>query len=366
MYLLARDLAGNVAGAVAAGFLALSPFFFFNAASYFSHTAVLGLSTVCLWCVTRETSHRRAYIAAGFFWGMLFLVRQLDATLLLIALAVGLRWRLASLRGVAFFVPAVLIAGVLFAYNAVQFGGPFTSGYAAYQPAFERLYGAEQSGPDLAIGHLKHLKEHFIWLGQLIQWTAPAVLLAPFAALSFGPSEQERSVARFLVASLTLTVATSLFLKSHQGDGYGPRYLFQALLPLSLLVGLGARTIWGKIKENRMVTSSLIGLVLVSSGAFAAEKGQSVRAEVKQRNRLFEHVERAHLSNVVVLIRDADAYGPNWYTRNGTGYSGNVVFARDLDPVTYRALRTEYADRSFFLYRRSESGKNKLAPLSDY
>jgi 4-amino-4-deoxy-L-arabinose transferase-like glycosyltransferase len=366
IFLLVRDLAGNVAGMVAAGFLALSPFFFFNTASYFSHVAALGLSAASLWCVTRETNNKHTYVAAGLFWGLLFLVRQLDAVLLLVALAIGFRSFFISFRWVLFIVPGLLVAGLLFVYNAVQFGGPLTSGYTAYQPAFERLYGAEQSGPDLTFGHIMHWREHFSWLGQLIQWTSPAILLAPLVGLTTDRSDRERLVVRVLVALLAFTVGASLFLKSHQGDGYGPRYLFQTLLPLALLVGLGANALWDKIQRNQKVAWMLVGVSLIAGMALTAQEGWRVRAEVSKRSRLFQQVERAHLSNAVVLIRDADAYGTNWYTRNGIGYSGNVVFARDLDPITYRALRTEYPDRSFYLYRRGESGKNRLAPLSDY
>ena len=94
---------------------------------------------------------RQAWLPlAGIALGCAFLTRPVDALLFGAALVALRSWRVLVLVAVG----AVPFVVAHFAYQAAVFGSPFVDGYAAYEPTFRAIYGAETAEPPLSLSRI--------------------------------------------------------------------------------------------------------------------------------------------------------------------------------------------------------------------
>jgi hypothetical protein len=221
---------------MAVGLMGAAPLFAFQAASYFSHTATTLWLTIAfaLVAVWSEDGRQWLLVVAGAALGCAFLTRPLDAALFAAALCAFGSIRVLALTAVG----AAPFVALLLAYQAAQFGSPFTTGYAAYEPTFHALYPGEP--PAISLSNLFDLGQLWSRLdivrSFIVEWTVPGtplLALLGWAAIR----DQAPRMRRFAAALVALVLAALLATAAGVDAGARARYLSTTLIAL---VWLGA------------------------------------------------------------------------------------------------------------------------------
>jgi hypothetical protein len=330
----ARRVVGDRHALCAVALIGAAPLFAFQAASFFSHTATTMWLALAFAAVTSWTRDGRSWrlVAAGAAVGSAFVTRPLDAILFGAALL-----SLRSVRAAILVAAGALPFGLAqLAYQAVQFGSPFTDGYRAYEPTFRAIYGARAGAPAFSLANAvdgEQLWHHLdILRAFVIDWTVPGTAL--LALLGWAALRSDREIpsvmraillARRFAVAIVLIFAASLFVTiGGTDDGARPRYLSTTLIPLALLgapgwraaadllaqrIGLGAR---------RGVAIAVWVLPIIQLGAFLVDRTPALWV----REGLEQVVARAGITGVVVVR----AQYPTRYARNGPFFDRRVLY----------------------------------------
>jgi 4-amino-4-deoxy-L-arabinose transferase-like glycosyltransferase len=349
VYALARRLFGLGPAIAATVLVGASPFFAFNAASYHSHTSALLAQVACVTCLAFGWERRAPgwAVLAGAALGLAFCNRQLDAAFYGAGLLVVLP-RAPRYVGVS-IAAAVAVGALLLAYQAAQFGSPWTTGYALYEPTLLRLYGDTNAHPFT----LRHAVDvagqwaHVQWLAQLADWMAPLAAVVGAVGLvtaRVNPSSPA-GVCRTIFATAAGAQLVAMVLYGHDsGPGYGPRYLFSLVGPLAFGIAAAWRPVWmwlARGVERREARTSATERWVVRALVLAAAGGllrcgfmlDRHRDELRHATQLYAMTERLPFAVVVV-----DDKFPTRWTRNGPRFDGPVLYVTpDLDPSAIRA-----------------------------
>ena len=213
-------------GVPAAALVAVSPFFLFNGASYFSHT-FCGALLLGAACLAARDDRRPAWVplAAGLLVGWAVLARYFTGVVCAAPIAFWLlRPGAARARTAAWFalggLPWVL---VLAWYNAMLSGSPW---HLTTRPLTVSLWFADRfmlRGADMLATHLlRHLT-----------WTPPALVVAYVVYLRRAPRETRRGLFDWM---LVLLAAGLYFYIERGGNQYGPRFHYEAFLFMTVFV----------------------------------------------------------------------------------------------------------------------------------
>lgn len=324
----ARRLLGERDAFVAVAVLGGAPLFAFQAASFYSHTATLMWLAIAFALAVSWTDRGGAWrmLAAGAAIGCAFVTRPLDAVLFGLALLSLRAWRPVALAAAG----AVPFLALLLAYQAAQFGSPFTDGYAAYQPEFTAIYGASTARP--AFSPFNAVDPPQIWhhldilRSFLVDWTVPGTaLLALLGWASLRDDARVAGARRLAVVVVAIFALTLWVTIGDTDDGARPRYLTTTLLGLAWLAAPGwrraceiAASSVGR-RAARVVGIVLWVLPVVQLGAFAVER----IPQIWVREGLTEGVAREGIERGVVVIR---AKYPTRYARNGPFFDRPVLY----------------------------------------
>jgi hypothetical protein len=241
---LGRALYDDATGLLGAALLAVSPFGLLMGAGTMAHPMTLAASLWSLSFLAEAATSRRTgpAVAAGALGGAAFLARPFSALALLLP---AVLWALWSRRRDAIRAAGAMAAGflpfllVFLAVNAAVTGSPLRTPWGMYNPT-EHFGGAGGESFPLTELFAKHLPWYLWDLDQAAwQWPWPAVVFLlplPFASRPRGRD-----------AVLLLSAAS--LLAGHAAYHYydinhaGPRFAYEALGPLSLLVARGLLTL---------------------------------------------------------------------------------------------------------------------------
>lgn len=242
VYRLGRALYGGPTGLAGAALLAISPFALLMGASFMSHVPALAVCTWCLVALVEGAGSGRALplAAAGALGGFAVMVRPLTAILFLAPAVAWCLWKRhraglaprALLLLAAGFLP---LAAAFLAYNRILFGDPFQLGYQVYNPGEGFRDEAAQPLSPLALLP-KRLSWYFHDLNAST-WGWPFGDLLPLAALLL--PRVRRTGDGLLASCAALLVAGHSAYAYYDVNHSGPRYAFEALAALSLLVARG-------------------------------------------------------------------------------------------------------------------------------
>ncbi len=323
---LGTRLYGARAGVSAAALVVVSPFFLFNAASYFSHTfcGALLLGAACL--ASREDRLRPG-------------TRRVRSAAL-VALG-GLPW-------------VVLLAW----YNTQFSGSPWR---LTTRPLTYSLWFAGNfllRGADMLATHvLRHLA-----------WT-PAVLLAAYAVYLRGAP---RALRRGPLDWVLVIVAGCLYFYIERGGNqYGPRFHYEAFLFMVVFVAgnlFASDRIEGRPRRDRLIFGLLAASVAVMPAAFAAHAMIEKRVIVERMDP-YARVAAAGPKRGVVLIEGRVGTRRSMagadLTRNGIGQGGPVLYGLHLGEAASCAAAARFPDRPAYVYRWDRArAAGTLAPLA--
>lgn len=395
---LGMAIYGRSTALLAAGLLAVSPFFLFMSGSMMSHSAMLFWTTLFMlaWslAVWRERSWGWALLA-GVALGMGLLTRQATAVAVGTAFAgvlalgwlrqAGLarrRWLLARLMLLAVGSAPFVLA--LLAYQALLTGDPLQDSRVVNRP-FDRVGFGPDHGEQTNVFLLSPLQDGYAvsWYidpeapprGHSLarglynteqNWRAlefhlfgwPVVFTLGFCWLAFllhRPGWPDVA----LLATFGAVVGIYVTFWA-AGIMYGPRYYFAALPALVLLTahGVHAAAAWLGGSPGRWALGGLVALLVAVNlvtylpGQVAAHRGFNfVDASYRAR------VETAVSGKALVFV---PVQAGNWW-EYGRYFSGNtpwlddrIIYARDLDPQTNRGLMAAFPDRFPYRLRQGE------------
>jgi len=353
---LRRD--GPLGAFLAVALLAVSPFFLFNAGSYFSHlpAAVAGLLFCWAAAVFLDRPAVTPALLSGMALGAVGLIRPVDAPIFALPFVVEFLWR-ARIRHYC-LLPVIGAAGLLFLvllllYNHETLGSAVPSAGSVVRFGLSSL--VDDRGHHLTL--LDQLGTVASRLVSVAEWTSPLLVLGLVAAYVRLIAQRRLSLVDLVFPSF---VAVYLLIPLDGGAQYGPRYYFEGFpfLVLTLVSGLSSalndtaqpqRTAFAWFLVFAHGVCCLLGFVFISFW---------MRTLVDQRMDMYDQVREQHLRDAIVIIRSSTS---NIYpmaardlTRNGIAIGGPVIYVRDL-PDRLDQLRRLFPERRFYIYERDRN-----------
>jgi len=304
--------------------LGVAPLFLFEAASFYTHTSTLmflagAFAALGAWTVSQRA---RWLVLAGAAIGCTFLIRPLDAVLFGMAM-----FAFRSPRAIVITAASALpFVGLNFVYQAIQFGSPFTTGYALYEPAFRALYGDETAAASLSFHHLLdpvQLWNHIdIFRAMILDWTvAGTAIVALVGAQVVDRDHPARPMRTFSIAVIAAFILALLPTISDPDDGARPRYLSTTLIPLVFLAAAGFAPTCAAIASRfgRHVRTLFVVLAVIFALAQVGAFLQDRIPKQWKREGLYQTAAAMNLRDDVVIIR---AKYPSRYARSGPWFDG--------------------------------------------
>lgn len=371
MFKLGDRRDGMLGGVLAVALTAFSPFFLFNAASYFMHVPAAAAGLLFCWSAAdflKRPVASRAWLT-GISLGALGLIRPEDVPVFSLPFAAEFLWRARSAH--YRHVLLVILGGLPFLvclalYNHAVVGSviPNIASFRATSAHFGlsgvNMYGQQRTP-------LEDLNFAASRIVILAEWSSPILVLGYVAAFSWLSAKRRLSFSDFV---FPLLVIIYLFVPFWGGNQYGPRYYFEGFPFVVLTTVSGfvtllndkARVGWQSFAGTMVLAHAAICIVSVTVIALF------MRTVVDERMDLYDQVRGEHLRNAVVVIRSSTGrilpMGPMELTRNGIVLDGNVIYALDI-PQHLKDLQQLFPHRQFYIYSRdSEKAKGTLQPLT--
>jgi hypothetical protein len=360
VFLLGQALYGARVGMIAAALTATSPFFLFNAASYFSHTFCGFLLLLAAYLATRQAGdHPIVPVSVGVLLGWAVTTRYFTG----VVGAIPVLWLLVHGRPHRLRTLAMCVLGglpwvaMLLAYNTALSGSPWRLTTRAVTFSNWFAPGFALRGTDILATQLL----------RFMLWTPPLLLPIYLVYLRRAPVETRRGPLDWMFVMLAVSL---YFYVNRGGNQYGPRFYYEAFpfLVLFTTAGLFRRPSWldmDKVDRRLFVLlAASVATAPLSFGAHAAIEGRVTR----ERSDPFSLAAQAKLRNAVVLLngrvgtlRSMDAAD---LARNGISYSGSVLYGVDQGDPTNCRYRTQLGDRALYRYTWDPAaGQGVLTPV---
>jgi hypothetical protein len=311
-------------GVIAAAIVATSPFFLFNAASYFSHPLCGALLVGAALVASRDDRQVWVPVLVGFLIGWAVVARYLTgvlggAPIVLWLLRPGVpRVRTLGLVATGGF-PWVL---ALAAYNQAMTGHPLTLTTTPLTISLWFRQGWPLRSADILS---THLLRHLLW--------TPAVLVPAYLIyLKSASSEMRRGALDWMLA---ITVLVLYFYVERGGNQYGPRFHYEAFLFTVIFVVANlfrSESLASVPQRDRWLFGLLLASTLAMPVAFAVHAVVE-RGVIVERMDPFTRSQQAGLSNALILMGDRvgseRSISPADLTRNGINTDGPVLYGLD-------------------------------------
>jgi hypothetical protein len=310
-FLLARRLAGGIAGATAAVLVAASPIVLFQVVQPMND-----IVTAALWlaALAAAGSSTRSALLAGIFTGLAILVRPNLAPVAVVVVIVALaQAREHRVRTIASFAAGAAPAiALLFVLNQVLYGSPLGSGYGSVFALFSVSFLAT---------NVRQL------LARIYETQTPFPLLALLAPIVF--KDRARRIAWWLLAAAATVIAMYLFYQPFPEWWY---LRFEVLAVVLLLVVASAVAVSLAQRANMAGVIPLAAVVLAMLSLRVAADRQVFRLhelEGRYRDTAALVHERLPENAVLITVRQSggvrfhagreavlwDSFDPAWLDR---------------------------------------------------
>jgi hypothetical protein len=360
---------GPLGGVLAAVLIGSTPFFLFNAASYFEHVPAAAAGLLFCFQASRflERPQIRTAALCGAALGALGLIRAVDVPLFALPFAAEFLWR-AGARHYR-LAPAIGLAGLPFLAALMSYYWLTIGAVVPHFPAvaqsvtFGAAPAAAHGGVAVLIARLLLALSRLV---ALAEWTSPLLVLGA-AAAAVAVARQRRL--QFVDLVFPLFVLAYLVVPYDGGNQYGPRYYFEGFPCLVLtLVAWLAPLLNGSTQPQR---TAFAWFSLAAHGAICALVFAflcfGLRQVVDQRMDLYDQVRAQQLHRAVVVVRSGTSsiyrmYPPD-LVRDGIDARGDVLYVLDI-PRQLPQLRRLYPRRQFYVYDRDAARPTgSLRPL---
>ena len=358
-YLFARQFYSTKVAVWSLAALALSGYFVFNSASFFSHISCLLMTVLFVWAMRLfQASGKVTYLfLAGFCIGLIGVTRYYTAMLIFLPFLIHLIHRY---KKDAIFILLQLAIGVvpwilfLLWYNYKLTGNPL-------MPVTVWAYQDEQLG--FVKGHtvVKGMEHVLRWMFMFFYWCSPGLLLLYFLLLW---KKVKSATARWTHPEdylFIVLMAGYFFYYQIGGNQYGPRFLLEAL-PFLILFVVRSVSQWQSSYRAALLVAGVIFAVV--KFPFIADREARV---VDERQDLFDLVRQKGISKAVVFVNSPTGIIRPMpigdLTRNESDFNSEVVYAQELMETTGQ-LMSHYKGRSFYRYvRKPDQPRGELIPI---
>ncbi len=339
-------------GIIAAALVGLSPFFAFNAASYFSHT-FCGALLLGAACVAARDDREPFWVpvSVGLLVGWAVLARYFTGVVCAVPIVLWLlRPGVARARTAGLMVAGGLpwVVGLM-AYNAALTGSPWQLTTTPITLSRWFAEGFALRGADiLATQVLRHLL-----------WTPPALLGAYLVYLRVAPRDARRGGYDWM---LVVMAATLYFFAERGGNQYGPRFHYEVFPFLVIFVSANVFRdghFAEKPRRDRTIFALLAASVALMPIGFVAHAVLEGRV-VRERMDPYQMAAALGLRQALVLIDGrvgtARSMAASDLTRNGLDQLGSVLYGLDRGPEAHCAPGVRLPERTTYLYAWNRAG----------
>lgn len=363
---------GPIGGLIAVALVALSPFFLFNAGSYFDVLPAATAGLLFCWAGLAFLDDPRwsRAIFAGAALGVLGLIRNEDV--LLFGLPFAGQFLLRAERRHYRRVLGIIFAGLPFLaalcfYNYAVFSFFLVNRVNVEYP--DAYFGSgviSRNGDFTTL--LSSLKLIISRMVKLVNWSSPPLVLSYVVSFAFTAYRRRLN---FLDIIFPIHILFFMMVDFTGGNQYGPRYYFAAfpLLVLTIVSALVPLLREAEFSQWRPLAVSLAVAHFAVCLAALAIIVPFVRTVVSQRMDIYDQVKQQDLSNAVVVIRSTTGAISGMHmdqrdlTRNGIAADAKVLYVLNI-PDKLRELRLLFPDRQFYIYERDLANpKGKLRRL---
>ena len=333
-------------GVLAAALVAASPFFAFNAASYFSHTfcGALLLAAACL-AAREDRTPAWVPVSIGLLVGWAVLTRYLTGVIGAVPI---LLWLLRPGVPRARVVALVVLGGlpwiaVLMAYNTTLRGSPWQLTMTPLTASRWFAAGVMLRGADILATQLL----------RYVAWTPPALVVAYLVYLRAAGRDTRRGVLQWLPVVMA---GVLYFYVERGGNQYGPRFYYEVFPFLAIFVAANVfreRAFVEKARRDQVLFALLVVSMALMPIRFAVHAAVE-RQVIRERSDPYRMVAAAGLEHALVLIagrvgtvRSMAAFD---LTRNGFTNEGSVLYGLDQGAPAHCAPRARIAGRTTYLY----------------
>jgi Dolichyl-phosphate-mannose-protein mannosyltransferase len=363
---------GSLGGILAVLLVGFSPFFLFNAASYFNVVLTATMGILFCWAMLEFFDHPNVSnaLCAGAALGMAGLIRSYDAIVFGIPFAIQFL-RVARRRHYA-LAPYIIVAGlpflaVLLLSQLAITGSALTPVTTWGYPKLKlSLYATDHEGRQST--PLMQLAFAIFNMADLVRWTSWMLVIGYIAAFIWKYRTRQLWLLDFI---FPWVVAAYLLYFGLGGNRYGPRmYLIGYPFLVLTIVSVLTPVLENKSEPKRAVfagtlLSAHLATCIVVTIAFAS----FFRDVVNARMNMYDQVAAQMLHNAVVIVHSGGGaylpFTPKDLTRNGIAIGGqDVIYALDI-PGRMSELREIFPHRVFYIYSRKTAGSvGVLAPLA--
>ena len=333
-------------GVLAAALVAVSPFFAFTAASYFSHTfcGALLLGAACL-AAREDRTPAWVPVAIGLLVGWAVLARYLTGVVGAVPIVL---WLLRPGVPRARTVALVVLGGlpwiaVLMAYNTTLSGSPWRLTMTTLTTSRWFADGVLLRGADmLATRLLQH-----------VLWTPPVLVVAYLVYLRTAGRNLRRGVLQWLPVGMA---GVLYFYMERGGNQYGPRFYYEVFPFLAIFVTANVfreRAWIEKARRDQVIFALLVVSVALMPVAFVVHAAIE-RQVVYERSDPYRMTAAAGLHDALVLIAGRVGSRRSMaaldLTRNGVAHDGSVLYGLDHGAPAHCAPPARLAGRTTYLY----------------
>ena len=361
IYRLACSWVGPRAAAWGTLVIGASPFFLLNAGSYHSHPSCLfaltGLALSLAWALERPGA--LPLFLAGLSFGLAVLIRPYTALLIGLPLIIGLG--LPIIRNVSAARRSLWLAGIWFALGGLPaIAVLVVINQAATGSWWTLAWSQFDASEGLGFGVLGHTLVR--GLKHAVRLSFEGVIYTSFVATAFLVAALGRDFAHRRLVWLVLfaPIVGYVFWWSTGGNRYGPRFYFGALLPMTLLVGVG----FDRLLRTRWARTTVV-LAAVATIASGGALGYRAYAQIQARRDVYRVVEHAGIQHAIVLLKTAssDMVRPD-LNRNPPNFrQTSVLYAMSRTGLDYEVAEA-HPERTLYYYEwRAEGGRVWAIPL---
>lgn len=369
VFLLARELFDEKTALLAAALGVISPMYMLVSGTFLSHTLTLTLLTFFAWAFIRL--HRseppvqlRYAIACGLLMGFSILTRPWTAV------GVGLPFAIYALIRFmrsprqfwkAYLITAsiaILLAGVIPLYNYITTGDALLNPYTLVWEFDTIGFGPEHGRYGYTLQKLWiNFKADFPKFGALsMGW--PVIKGIPFSwvflLLGLLLNKRNRLDWALLVPIVTLIVAYMAYWAA-SGAIYGPRYYFEALPFIWILVARGLMK-FDQYPVNYWIGRAALLIFVIWNISMASIPLFDQTRDLYNINRDdSRRIEQADIHHAIVFVHsDYWTEYANFSWKNPINLdSADIIFAKDREEPNNRMIWERYPGRNIYYYNRS-------------
>jgi hypothetical protein len=320
-------------------FMALSPFFLFTSAAYYSHnTCLLCLALFYYFFLKWEEGEKEILWAslAGIVLGYGMATRYLTMFMMATPFVISLLWRVLQRRKrfgldvILFFLTAGTLTLVHFYYNYL-ITGSFFDAPNHYLMSHEKLGFNANYTPLTALD--------FFWkrLVYGMDWTPPLLILFFLASLFMKNQNRYQGL---LKGSAVLLPFAYMFYYSWGGNQFGPRYYLEAF---PIVCGLALNAIFRLLSPSKLTMGLIFGMII---GLIPLNIKHGIHYEKVSRERratydaIVEQTEKPALVFFTGHLGDTLILAPDDQARNLPDFDGDVIYARSQGEKNQDLMKT--------------------------